>query len=683
VIQTRPRTGWQAPAALLAGIVALHARTLGSGFINDDYLFLESFRRHGLGSIFEPAGLANYFRPLSRELWFGGLGLLTGGDPLGFHAVQLLLFVGALVLLADLLAVAAPPGDRWVTPAALLGILFYAVLPFQHVNLAWISCAQDLLALNGVLGAFALHRRGRWRWALVAYGLACLAKESALPFPGAIFLWEWWVGRRPPRRAFAQALPYTVALVPWAAGELALRAHSASAARFAFGGTELAATFTHLVQALAGVENAPGWLRSWTEARPSVVAFVLVAAAAIWLPERSPATESEPAPAAPAGRLALFAAGWMVLFALPVWPVVYFWSSYYFTIAAAGGALLVTLAARPISRWTWVLAAGVLLWWHAAGVAAPAFGVAEDPWIGTSHFTPFYLDRAAKLSGDMRAALTRLLPRVPRGSRFFFATLPPWAGFQLGNGPSIRQLYKDDSLESYFYSQFSDSTADRAPNYFLYWNGAGFEPLYPNAAEPYFRVGMDLLLLGRPAGAVWAFRRDLETGGQPLDDWYWLGWGALWSDQRPLAERAWKQWGAADDTAAYVLALRQAKGSLEDRDTVQAQRHLIAAVKAGVGRPEAHAMLGLLLQRVNAEYALLETQVATRLKPDDWLARRDLVAGLVAAHLDEPAARELAEFQALRPGWRSDTVAVRLATMLAARQAPGSGVAVFGPGGYR
>src|SRR5436853_461688 len=78
VTSTRLRTGWQAPAALLAGIVALYARTLGSGFINDDYLFLESVRRHGLAAILEPGGLANYFRPLSRELWFGAIGLVTG-----------------------------------------------------------------------------------------------------------------------------------------------------------------------------------------------------------------------------------------------------------------------------------------------------------------------------------------------------------------------------------------------------------------------------------------------------------------------------------------------------------------------------------------------------------------------------------------------------------------------------
>src|SRR5206468_4225441 len=130
----------------------------------------------------------------------------------------------------------------------------------------------------------------------------------------------------------------------------------------------------------------------------------------------------------------------------------------------------------------------------------------------------------------------------------------------------------------------------RATNYFLFWNGAAFERLYANAAEPFFHVGLDLVLLDRPAGAVWAFRRGLETGEQPLDHWYWLGWAALESGQRPLAERAWKEWGATDDASAYILSLRKAKGSLEDGDTLRARRQLIEAVKAGIGRPEAHAI---------------------------------------------------------------------------------------------
>ena len=137
----------------------------------------------------------------------------------------------------------------------------------------------------------------------------------------------------------------------------------------------------------------------------------------------------------------------------------------------------------------------------------------------------------------------------------------------------------------------------------------------------------------------------------------------------------------SDDTTARVLWLRKAKGSLEDRDTLTARRQLIESVRSGIGYPEAHAMLGLLLARVNVKYALLETRVASELKPLDWLACRDLVSGLVAVQADEPAARHLERLKRLLPDWRQDTVAVRLDAALAARRAPGSGIAVFGPGG--
>src|SRR5262249_52802396 len=160
---------------------------------------------------------------------------------------------------------------------------------------------------------------------------------------------------------------------------------------------------------------------------------------------------------------------------------------------------------------------------------------------------------------------------------------------------------------------------------FLFWNGAEFEPLYANARDPLFQVGSDLLLLERPAGAAWAFRRGLDEGGERLDHWYWLGWAGRGGGHPRAAERAGGAWGAADDTSARVLWLRKAKGSLEDRDTLTARRQLVEAVRCGIGHPEAHAMLGLLLQRVNPKYALLETRVAAELNPRDWLARRDLV----------------------------------------------------------
>lgn len=684
VTTNRTYPAWLPPALLIAGLGALYASALSLGFINDDYLFLEQVRRHGLlDAMLHPGGLGNYFRPLSREVWFGVLGPLTGGDPFPFHIAQFVVFVAALALLADLLSVFAPRGKAYVAPAVLAGLLFFAALPLQRVNLAWVSCSQDLLALTGALGALALHRRGRIGPAMLAYGAAVLCKQSALPLPAALFLWGWCIEGLAPRRAFARVLPYAFAAVPWLAGELWLRQSSTSAARLVFDLPHLAAAFVHLVQSLLGVEHASGWRRSWVDARPSVIAFTLIALIALMLPdtraEQEPVTT--PVPARPA--TVRFALGWLAVFALPVWPVAYFWSSYYYTLAAVGGAILVTLAAVRMTRWPWIAFAGALLWWHAAGVSAPAFALAEDPWVGTSHLTPYYLERASHLSSTMRASLTRTLPKVATGSRLFFMQLAPWAGFQMGNGPSIRHLYKDDSLESHFFSAYSETTAADHTTHFLFWDGREFQQPYAKVRDPLFQVGSDLLLLDKPAGARWAFRRGLESGGERLDHWYWLGWAALWEGDRTLAERAWREWGARDDSAARIVWLRKAKGSLIDGDTLQARRELLEAVRAGIGFPESHAMLGLLLKPSYTKYGLLETLVATRLKPTDWLARRDLAAGLAEVRLDDAAARELAVLQRLRPDWRQDAIARSVDSLLTARRPASSGVVVFGPGGVR
>ena len=677
------RKDWQAPALAIAGIVALYATTLTAGFINDDYLFLEQTRRYGLwGALTHASGLSNYFRPLSREVWFGLLSPLAGGEPLLFHVAQLVVFIAALVLLADLLSAFVPRAGRLVPPPVLAGVVWFALLPFQRVNLTWVSCSQDLLALVGVLASLAWFRRGRLVPALLAYAASTLAKESALPLPVALFVWAWRVDGVPPRDALRRVAPFALAALPWAAGEWLLRQHAIAPAPLVFKADHLAATFVHMAQSLAGVEHAGGWLASWTAARPSALAFGLLAVVARWLPDRAAARTAAVAPEPAKRGGTAFALAWLAAFTVPVWPVVYLWSSYYYTLAAVGGALLVTRLAARLARWSWIALAGALVWWHAAGAGVPAFGLDKNPWLGTSHFTPFYLERAAALSKQLRASLTRSLPKVATGTRFFFASIPSWAGFQTGNGPNIRQLYHDDSIESYFYSEFGEKTAARQPCEFLFWDGADFARLHTLTNDPFFQVGTDLLLLEKPAGAAWAFRRGLDSGGARVDHLYWLGWALLWDGQREFAERAWREWGAHDDTTARVLWLRKAKGSLEDRDTLTARRQLVEAVRCGIGHPEAHAMLGLLLAHVNAKYALLETRVAAELNPRDWLARRDLVSGLLAVQLDEPAAQQLAQLKSILPDWRRDSVAVRLEQTLAARRAP-AGVAVFGIGALR
>jgi hypothetical protein len=169
---------WLVPVLGLVGLTSLHGGAIATGFLNDDYLFLEQAGRHALVESLTSLGpLGNYFRPLSRQLYFAALTPLSGGQALAFHLVNYAIFLGALALLADLLAAFLP------LPGVLAGVLYFATLPFQRVNLMWVSCAQDLMALTLTLAAVALFRRRHDLAAALAYLLAVFSKESALPLP--------------------------------------------------------------------------------------------------------------------------------------------------------------------------------------------------------------------------------------------------------------------------------------------------------------------------------------------------------------------------------------------------------------------------------------------------------------------------------------------------------------------
>jgi len=247
----------------------------------------------------------------------------------------------------------------------------------------------------------------------------------------------------------------------------------------------------------------------------------------------------------------------------------------------------------------------------------------------------------------------------------------------MGNGALIRTLYRDPSLESYFYSQFSDSTAGERPCLFFYWDGLAMQRLYGETREPFFQVGTDLLLMNRPAGAVHAFRRGLAAGENQLDHLYWLGWAQLWSGRRELAEEAWTAFGASDDSLRRERALRAAHDALVGSDTLAARRALLEAIRYGVGYPESHAILGQLLVAPQPKYGMLELEVASRLGPTDWPSRRDLAIALVQARLDESAERVLRELEPLDPTWDSDSALVQARRTLAGRSRAGLTVSRF------
>ena len=641
-----PRPGWWLAAFLLAALAGLYAGTFQTRFLNDDHLFLEEARRRplveSLGSL---GALGNYYRPVSRQLYFEALAPLGEHRPWVFHAANGLLFLAALVLLAELLR-------TWLSlPGVLAGVLYFATLPLQRVNLTWISCSQDLLALVFSLLAFAAFRRGLDAAAALAYLIALFSKESALPLPLVFAAWARWAPRPESRALGYRLAPSAMAVVIWAALQAWVRGGQPGSWPLHFDLGHFAAGYVHGLQSLIGLDHPAGWLEGMTRHGPAPLPLILLMPIALGL--RQPAA---PEPGA-RRRAVVFGLVWLATMLVVVGPAASSWSSYYYTLAGVGAAALVGAACARLGPVGWLLLSGGLLWWHAGATGVRAFAVAERPWVWTSHLTPFYFQRAAALTDTLERQLNTLVPKPEPGTRFFFATLPPWAGFQMGNGASIRSLYRDPSLQSHFYSQFSESTAADRPCRFFYWDGRALAPLYREDQDEFFQVGSDLILLDRLEGARHAFRRGLLAGEMPLDHFYWLGWTELWLLRRSAAEQAWTSYGARDDTLEWHWQMRRARQQLFDiGDTLGARRSLAAAIRNGIGRPEAHAVLGELLRGSHPKYGLLELEVAVYLKPNDWVARRELALGLFEQRLDEQARGELDRLSRDWPDWKSDSL---------------------------
>jgi tetratricopeptide (TPR) repeat protein len=665
-----PLRRWWLPAAVgIAGLAVLYSGALRTGFLNDDYLFLEEARTRPLAAALQTLGpLGNYWRPVSRQLYFAALTPVAGGHPAVFHAANFALFLAALALLADLLAACV----AW--PGVLTGLTVFAVLPFQRVNLTWISCSQDLLALVFTLAAVALFRRRRDAAAVTCFAFAVFSKESALPLPAVLVAWAVVIERAPWRATLRRLAPFLAVAAVWAAIAAAWRVRVPASGHFLqFAPDHFVAGYVHFVQSVLGLEHPAGMPRALLRPRPDLAALVLLAPLALWLDRRPAAAAPNDDPTRPAPRAVLrFALLWIAAFGVVLGPVAAIWSAYYATLAAVGVALLAGLAGRRMSPPGWLVLLVAALTVHAATTSNRAFAARDDAWGWTSHLTSFYFQRVATLTDSMSVQLERLEPRPAHGTRFFFTTLPPWAGFQSGNGALIRALYRDSTLASYYYSQFSDSTAGFGPCRFYYWDGAAIAPYYDSRSlDPWFQVGSDLLVFGRLDGASHAFRRSLDAGEDRFDTLYWLGWTALFRGDRRSAEAAWTMAGMREDSTAWRAAMYEAQQALLVRnDTLAARRALARSLRYGPGRPDAHGVLGALLLQDRPKYALLELKVAIWLNPQDWVARRDLVTGLVGQRLDDLAWTELAALERVEPGARRDPVlAPALATLESRRRA--------------
>ena len=107
---------------------------------------------------------------------------LGGQNPVGYHAVNLLLHLIAIALLWDALC-------RWLPPAAvLIATAIFAVHPFQAEPVNYVFARSSELATVLCLAALVSWNRERRWWAVGWFALALLAKEECVSFPAFLLL---------------------------------------------------------------------------------------------------------------------------------------------------------------------------------------------------------------------------------------------------------------------------------------------------------------------------------------------------------------------------------------------------------------------------------------------------------------------------------------------------------------
>src|SRR5688572_21357778 len=169
-------------------LIVLSITCFGTAYIGDDFAFLSRAQRFTADQLL-PDARSIFYRPVSRELYFGFLALIGKNNPLWGHLLNALFAALSVVLVALL---ARRLAGWW--PGLLAGLLF-AALGALPLTIDWVSCSQDILTAFLLLAALNLQIRGRWIAAVTCTALALLSKEAALFFLPSLIALRWLVTR--------------------------------------------------------------------------------------------------------------------------------------------------------------------------------------------------------------------------------------------------------------------------------------------------------------------------------------------------------------------------------------------------------------------------------------------------------------------------------------------------------
>jgi hypothetical protein len=199
---------WPFAAALVALKFLAYANSFSGGFVldnrglllNDSRLRDASFENLRLiwsHTYWWPHGESGLYRPFTTLTYLFNYSVLGNGEqPFGYHAVNLLLHAGS-VLMAFALAMRLL---RRVWPSFFAAAL-WAVHPLLTEAVTNIVGRSDLLAAAAVLGGLLLYLKSvdatgsrRWLWLFllaIVTAIGAFSKETAAVLPGAIVLYEF------------------------------------------------------------------------------------------------------------------------------------------------------------------------------------------------------------------------------------------------------------------------------------------------------------------------------------------------------------------------------------------------------------------------------------------------------------------------------------------------------------
>ena len=165
---------------LVAAALAAFGASLGSGFHFDDYaIFGDRFLTSSTGWL--DVWSLRQTRPLTYlTFWLNYR--LGGVNPIGYHALNLALHIGAVLLAYD--CVRRLAGGR----AALLAAALFAAHPFQAEAVDYVWGRGIVLATLLCLASLGSWLRGRHWEAVAWFFCAMLAKEEVAAFPVALLL---------------------------------------------------------------------------------------------------------------------------------------------------------------------------------------------------------------------------------------------------------------------------------------------------------------------------------------------------------------------------------------------------------------------------------------------------------------------------------------------------------------